>query len=84
MGGIGDDDGDDFLVKGFPQLFLHNQQARAPLGLRIEADHNQTPMDLDISPIFPQYQLHVAYNFLSFDDDIHRRRLMPATKEGSV
>ena len=34
--GDGDDDsdgnGDDFLVKGFPQLFLHNQQARAPLG----------------------------------------------------
>ena len=39
---------------------------------------------MDISPIFPQYQLHVPYNFLSFDDDIQCRRLTPATKESSV
>ena len=39
---------------------------------------------MDISPIFPQYQLHVSYNFLSFDDDIQCRRLTPATTESSV
>ena len=39
---------------------------------------------MDISPIFPQYQLHVPYNFLPFDDDIQCRRLTPATKESSV